>query len=302
MASTRKTLQEIGTHLDESMGVRRASSRPQLSPLASPKDIGRKPLRGFAKIEIDRLVPDPRQPRKEISEESITRLAQSLCAKGQMFPIRVRWDEERQQWIIISGERRWRASKAAGLETIDCYFHEGELAESELLEQQLVENLLREDLRPIEEAQAFAALMELNGWNGKQLAAALHITPSKVSRALTLLDLPEDLRQQVDCGTLAARSAYELSKLGDESVQRQLARRAAKGGLTHQQAARVVRQRRGKRKEKSRSERLTFLAENGWIIVVQSKKKGTYYEVEEALEQALEDVRLRIKNNIRLSN
>lgn len=118
----------------------------------------------------------------------------------------------------------WRAAQAAGLESIDCFFHEGELSESELREQQLVENLLREDLRPMEQARAFASLMELNGWNGKQLAQSLHIAESNVSRSLALLDLPEDVQRQVDSGELAARSAYELSRLPSEEQQRTLAR------------------------------------------------------------------------------
>jgi len=300
MASTRRTLQQIGGNLEESMGVRRIDARPQLSPVASPKDVGRKPLRGFGKLQVDLLAPDPKQPRKDISDESIQRLAHSLRSKGQMFPIRVRWAEDQQCWVIISGERRWRAAQVAGLETVDCYFHEGELSESELREQQLVENLLREDLRPMEEARAFASLMELNGWNGKQLAQSLHIAESKVSRSLALLDLPEDVQEKVDTGDIAARSAYELSRLPSEEQQRVLASQASKGALTHKQAADAVRQRRGRPKAKPRSTKLTFPAENGWKVVVSARRKGSYYDVEQALEQALEDVRLRIKNNIQL--
>ncbi|REJ90424.1 MAG: ParB/RepB/Spo0J family partition protein [Planctomycetota bacterium] len=300
MATTRRTLEQLGSNLDESMGARRDRRRSQLSPVAAPKDIGRKPAGGFGKIAINRLLPDPHQPRKEVSDESIARLARSLHSKGQLFPIRVRWDEQQQAWIIISGERRWRAAQAAGLESIDCYFHEGPLSESELLEQQVVENLLREDLKPIEEARAFASLMELNGWNGKQLAAALHIDPSKVSRALALLNLPEDVQQQVDSGQLAARSAYEISKLPGDEARRRLAQSAASGRMTHKQAANAVRQRRGKPKETRQRTTLTFPAENGWYVVIRGKKDGTYHDVQEALEQALEDVRARIKSNIKL--
>ncbi len=302
MASPRRTLQQISGNLEESMGVRRHEQRPQLSPVASPKDIGRKPLRGFGKLDIGLLLPDPNQPRKEISEEAVNRLAQSLRTKGQMFPIRVRWEAEQQSWVIISGERRWRAAQAADLPTIDCFFHEGELSDSELLEQQLVENLLREDLRPIEEARAFASLMKLNGWNGKQLAEALHVTPSKVSRSLALLGLPEDVQQQVDGGSLAARSAYELSKLPDDATQRKLATKAAGGEMTHRQAANAVRQRRSKRTSNhQRGTNLTFFAENDWQVIVKNKKSGTYHDVEQAMEQALDEVRLRIKSNIRIS-
>ncbi len=183
MSSTRNTLEQIGANVQESVGNRRQERRPQLSPVASPKDIGRKPLRSFGQIQVEQVIPDPNQPRREFSEESIARLAESLKTEGQMFPIRVRWSEPDQRWVIISGERRWRATKAAGLTTIDCYFHDAELAPAELLEQQLIENLLREDIRPMDQARAFSALMELNGWNGKQVAEALRVQPATVSRA-----------------------------------------------------------------------------------------------------------------------
>ena len=119
MVSTRTALEQIGNHLDESMGIRENDARPKLSPVASPKDVGRRPLRTFARVDLEMVAPDPAQPRSEFSEEAIQRLAQSIREKGQLHPIRVRWSDERNKWLIISGERRWRATKAAGLPTID---------------------------------------------------------------------------------------------------------------------------------------------------------------------------------------
>jgi ParB family chromosome partitioning protein len=95
-------------------------------------------------------------------------LAQSIRDKGQLSPIRVRWSAEADKWIIVVGQRRWRATQRAGLTTIDCYFHEQDLSESQILEEQLIENCLREDLQPLEEAKACEKLMELNGWNAKE--------------------------------------------------------------------------------------------------------------------------------------
>jgi ParB family chromosome partitioning protein len=300
MASTRQTLEQIGNHLDESMGVRQVDARPKLSPLVSRKDVGRRPLRSFGRVDISMVAPDRDQPRSAFSEEGIQRLAQSIREKGQLLPIRVRWSSQLEKWQIISGERRWRATKAAELSTIDCYFQDEELTESEILEQQLVENLLREDLKPIEEARAFSSLMELNDWNGKQVAEALRVTPSKVSRSLALLDLPEEIQARVDAGQLAARSAYELSKIADPPSQQALAQTATAGKLTHQQAAAAVRQRRGKRKPKPRGIKQTFFAEGGWKVVVSANKKGSYHEIELALMQTLEEVRLYIANGRQL--
>ena len=176
MATTQIKLQQLESNLDESIGLReQANNRLQLSPVPAPKDVGRRPLRNIGRIQIDQVVPDPAQPRQEFSSESIEQLAESIREKGQLAPIRVRWDSDREKWVIIYGERRWRAARAASLETIDCCFDETDRSSAEVLEQQLVENLLREDLKPIEQARGFSALMELHGWNGKQVAQSLNI-------------------------------------------------------------------------------------------------------------------------------
>jgi ParB family chromosome partitioning protein len=127
------------------------------------------------------------------------------------------------------------------LEAIECFFHEGTLSDSEILEQQLIENLLREELNPMEEARAYARLMEVNGWNGKQVAEALHIPTSKVSRCLAMLKLPKEVQQLVAESKVSARSAYELSKITDVDRLTRLAELAYEGKLTHEQAAAVSR-------------------------------------------------------------
>ncbi len=291
MATTQSNLENLETNLDESIGVRQKATGPKLSPVPSSKDVGRRPLRNAARIAIDQVIPDPSQPRAEFSQDSMDRLANSIRAKGQLAPIRVRWSALHDKWIIVCGERRWRAVRAAGLETIDCCFVDGELSEPEILEQQMVENLLREDLSPIEQARGFSALMELHGWNGKQVAESLHVPASAVSRALSLLDLPADIQRKVDSGELAARSAYEISKLPDDSVRRELAQTAAEGKLTHKQAATAVRQHRGKQAPKPRTTKQVFFADDGWRVTVSANKKGTYHEMEIALSQALDEVR-----------
>jgi ParB family chromosome partitioning protein len=300
MATTRTTLQQVDAYVDESVGLRYTDSRPQLSSVPSPKDIGRRPLRDVGRIDIDQVVPDPEQPRSEFSQEAIDRLSQSIREQGQLLPIGVRWSSELEKWVIISGERRWRATKAAGLTTIDCYFRDKHLSPSQILEQQLVENLLREDLKPIEEARAFSSLMKLNGWNGKQVASALRVPASKVSRALALLDLPDDIQQRVNDGEISARTGYELSKLPGDDSRRKLAERALKDDLTHEDMANVVRQKRGKQKPKTRGTTQTFMTEHGWRVVVSAKKKGTYYEIEQALQEALDEVRHRIDNRVQI--
>lgn len=300
MASTRKTLDDIATNLEESMGVRKAEVYPVLAPAPGRKDAGRRPVRNFGRIAIGHVIPDPHQPRKEFAEDELNELALSIRDKGQLTPIRVRWSTALEKWIVIFGERRWRAAQQAGLTEIDCYFHEGDLSESEILEQQLIENCLRIDLHPIEEAKAFAHLIRLNDWTAKQVADELRVHPSRVSRALALLRLPEDLQEQVESGRVAARSAYELSKLANPKKQAELAQEAAAGNLPPEKAARAVRQRLGKAKAPARSTSQTFISEGGWKVVVSAPRKGTYFEIEQALSQALEEVRIRINSRCQL--
>ena len=247
MASTRNALEEVSLNVGESMGLRRLERPTKLSPVPSAKDRGRMPLRTFGRVKVDRIIPDPDQPRTEFEENAIQRLAESIRTHGQLHPIRVRWNETSTKWIIISGERRWRAAKAASLPTIDCYFVEGEVTEPELREQQLVENLLRKDLKPMEEAKAYQSLMELNDWNGKQVAAALNVTTSRVSRSLALLDLPQSVQQQVEEGALPKSAAYEISKLADSAMQSHIAAKAVENGQPHEKTAKQVKQRRGRK-------------------------------------------------------
>ena len=183
---------------------------------------------------------------------------------------------------------------------IDCCFDEGELTASQVLEQQLIENCLREDLQPIEEARAFASLIELNAWTGKEVAEALRIHPSRVSRALALLKLPDEIQDQVNVGKISARSGYEISKLSNAAAQAKLAEKASAGELSHTQTSNAVRQRQGRAKLAARSTKQTFLSESGWKVIVTAPKKGTYFEIEQALSFALDEVRLRINSGCQL--
>ncbi|HUG70313.1 MAG TPA: ParB/RepB/Spo0J family partition protein [Pirellulaceae bacterium] len=300
MGTTRTTLEQVAGNLEESLGFREIDLRPKLSPVPSARDVGRRVIRNFGKVDINQVIPDPDQPRVEFSEEAIERLAQSIRDKGQLTPIRVRWSAELEKWIIISGERRWRATRQAELPTIDCYFHEGELAKTEILEQQLIENLLREDLSPMEEARAFQSLMDINQWNGKQVADALRVPPSKVSRGLSLLELPPDIQQLVDRGQIAARTAYEISKLPSEDAQRRLAEQAVAGQLSIDDASNAVRKKSGKPKAPPRGTRQVFHADNGWKVTVTAQQKGSYDEIENALRLALDEVQTRIRSGLQL--
>jgi ParB family chromosome partitioning protein len=300
MDTARSILNGLNHNIEESMGVRTHDLRPVLSPVADSKYVGRRPLRNAGKVAISQVIPDPNQPRVEFSEESLDHLAQSIQHTGQLQAIRVRWSAELEKWVIIAGERRWRATKRAGLPEIDCTFIETELTAAEVLEEQIIENTHRENFKPVEQAKAFTKLMDLNKWTGKRLAAALRLPESTISRSLAILKLPADIQAGVESGTIPFRSAYELTKLGDVATVRRLAENVASGALTHEQTARAVRQRKGKPSKASQAKKLTFLTEAGWKVIVTGKKTGTYHDVEEALREALAEVRTRIDNHVGL--
>ncbi len=197
-----------------------------------------------AHIQLDRIAPDPDQPREEFDEESLGRLAESLKTRGQLQPIRVRWDQGRALYAIICGERRWRAAKIAGLESISCVIVEGALSSVDLLAIQLVENALREDLKPIEQARAYRQLMDQNGWSTRQVARELSVAQPQVVRALALLGLPEPVQQQVEQGALPPATAYEIAKLDSEADQRALAGRVVAEKMTRQETAEAVKTRK----------------------------------------------------------
>ena len=133
-------------------------------------------------IPVAKLSPDPDQPRREFDEDELQRLAESLRTKGQLQPIRVRWVEAEKAWVIVSGERRWRAAKLAGLATLACVEVKGEPTADEILEDQLIENALRTDLKPGEQATAYKTLMDRRGLSAHQLAERLSLSTMTVTR------------------------------------------------------------------------------------------------------------------------
>ena len=147
-------------------------------------------------VPVDKIVPDPNQPRKVFTPEELQDLSDSIRGRGLLQPIRVRWDEEREKYVIVAGERRWRAAIMAGKATITCVIVEGEMNDGEILHDQLVENCLRSNLQPIEQAEAFKALMDAKGWSAARLAEEIHIRDSTVFKALALLELPGEVRER----------------------------------------------------------------------------------------------------------
>jgi ParB family transcriptional regulator, chromosome partitioning protein len=192
-------------------------------------------------IPVSKIGTDPDQPRKFFDSEAIERLAESLKARGQLQPIRVRWSEGRGEYVVVIGERRYQAALKAGLATLACVVVDGEIPPDELLSIQIIENALREDLRPMEQARAFRALMESKGWSQTRLGEELRITQSAVAKALASLDLPAQVQEMVDRGYLDRSKAYELSRIEDPAEQAEVAARVVSEGLSRDETAEAVR-------------------------------------------------------------
>ncbi len=296
MAKTDALLREMGGNLAESIGVRPPSPRvltppaPQGIATASPKE-GFSRLRSAGEMLLANIIPDPTQPRKEFDPDAVARLAESIKTKGILQPLRVRWDAAAGKHVILVGERRYRAAIAAGLTAVPCIFVESELTEAEILEEQLVENLLREDLNPIEEAESFRRYMELLGCPAKDLAHLLKISPSKVTRALSLLKLPEAVQEQLAAGQISPATGYEISKVKDPTVQEGMAKRVVETRLTADETARAVRQKRGRSASKKRGVVETFRLSRGFKVVVSATRHLNREDVVAALEEALEQAK-----------
>jgi ParB family chromosome partitioning protein len=295
----------LGANMAESLGVRPqghttpTATHPKVIAMTSPED-GKTRLREAAHIDITRIIPDPKQPRTHFPEESIEQMAESLKSRGQLQPIRVRWSQEQQSYIIISGERRFRGATKAGLKTLACIVVEGEQSETDLRIDQLVENLLREDLRPIEEAKSYRELMELNRWTVQQLADSLKIGKASVSRTLSLLSLPDDIQDRVQAGTLAPSVAYELTKLGSIDAQREMADRIAAEGMKRDEVMDAVAEATGgagrKRPaaeptEKPAGVKKVFDVGSARVTITWSKKTVRTKDIVAALEAALAEVK-----------
>src|SRR3954451_8845585 len=203
----------------------------------------RDPLFGLSKsfpklmeIELTKLRPNPDQPRKTINEEGLEDLARSIEEQGLLQPITVK-EQGDGTYMVVAGERRWRAHERLGKQTIFAILTDGnpdELA--------IIENLQREDLNPIDEAEALGSLMERHGYTQEQLGRVIGKRQSTVSEMLRLATLPEEIKREYRAPDTAVSKTVliELVRLRDSEAQLAMWEAIKSGNLTHRQ----VRQRK----------------------------------------------------------
>ncbi|MGA2253582.1 MAG: ParB/RepB/Spo0J family partition protein [Thermoguttaceae bacterium] len=188
------------------------------------------------------------QVRKEFSEESLRGLMESLLAVGQLVPIRVR--KEGDLYVIVEGERRYRAAKMAGSFTTMAAIVEGQdLAPSAVQHRQIVANCQREGLTVMETAIAIRELMQATGWTAAQVASQLGMSQANVSKALALTELPPEIQAKVEAGEIPASAGYDLSRIEDHAQQTALATQVASGRLTRDALTGIVRSNGAGKKE-----------------------------------------------------
>jgi len=185
---------------------------------------------GLVEVPVDRVVPNPQQPRRRFPEEDLQELAASIRQHGVLQPILVS-EREPGRYVLVAGERRWRAARLAGMETVPAVIRE-RLDEEHHLELALVENLQRRDLTPLEEARAYEQLRTKLGLSQAEIAGRVGIDRSTVSNALRLLKLPAEVQELVEGGALTAGHARTLLAFAEEEQQQRWARRAVEAGLS----------------------------------------------------------------------
>jgi len=189
-------------------------------------------------VPVNAVGPNPKQPRTRFDDEAIASLAASIREVGILQPLVVRRAGD-GRYELIAGERRLRAAKAAGLATVPIVLRDSQ--DADLLREALIENIHREDLNPIEQAEAFRQLLEELGLKQDELAERVGVSRSHIANTIRLLGLPFDVQQLLADDKLSAGHARAVLALGDKDAMSSLALRIAAEDLSVRQTETIVR-------------------------------------------------------------
>ena len=214
-----------------------------LIPGGSPSE-----RKGVMNLGIEEIRPDKGQPRRHFDDAHIDELAESIRSKGVLLPLIVRRSSE--GYVLVAGERRWRAAQKAGLRELPVMVRE--VTGKEAFEIALIENIQREDLNPIEEAGAYRRLIEEHGLTQEELAARVGKDRSTVANALRLLRLPEPIQRAVVSGELSMGHARALLAIHDEGDLRKAAEKVIAEALSVRAVESLVQRLKSKRQPQRR--------------------------------------------------
>jgi ParB family chromosome partitioning protein len=281
--------------------ARTFSTTPSL-PLESvsavdPAQEGRQRLRGAFLIDLDRIQADPDQPRREFDEEELANLTASIQERGVRQPIRVWYVAEAEMYQIIAGERRYRASKAAGLTAIPCLVEDMPSAQPtlprvEILVEQISENWQRADLKPLELSNALAELRDALGIGPRELSQRLSKPESEISRLLSLQKIDPSLRESLtadDQNGLTRRHLVAVAKLHPDEQQgfvESVRERKLTAMETEREASHKVGERAGRGAPARRGSFRRFVIGNATVEVRFRKREATDADVLDALDRA----------------
>jgi ParB family transcriptional regulator, chromosome partitioning protein len=231
-------------------------------------------------LPVGSIEPNPDQPRSSFDRETLDHLAGSIAAAGLLQPLIVRPLGD-GRYELVAGERRWRAAQQAGLQRVPAVVRSS--PEDERLQAALIENMVREDLNPIDEARACAALVDDLGISKEELARRVGRSRAAISNLIRLLDLPDDVQALLERRELSEGHGRAILQLSDQGERSRLATRAATQGWSVRETEARGRGRGGRRKRPS--------ARGGRIS---AEERAALADAEDALGEALgADVRVR---------
>jgi len=222
-------------------GQQRAVSRETVGEAATALDEDLVPVDGaqFAEVDVAKVRPNPRQPRTAFDEEEMAELVHSIREIGLLQPIVVRRvDDPEVEFEIVMGERRWRATREAGLETVPAIVRE--TSDTDMLRDALLENLHRSELNPLEEGAAYQQLLDDFSCTHDELATRLGRSRPQITNTIRLLRLPPLVQRRVAAGVLSAGHARAVLGMSDPGAQEKLAQRIVAEGLSVRSVEEIV--------------------------------------------------------------
>ena len=227
-----------------------------------------------SELKVKDIRPNPYQPRKEFDEQGLKELADSIRENGVFQPILVRKRKTGQGYELVAGERRLRASKLAGKDSIPAIVVD--FNDKQMMEISLLENIQRKDLTPIEEAEAYDQLIRKLGYTQDELAKRIGKSRSNVTNILRLLNLPGEVKKLVNDGKLTYTQARALLATEDEERMIDLARQTVKEGLSVKELEKLCSEKKKKPNKKKEKKKDPFVAD---VIDRLQKKFGTKVEI-----------------------
>jgi ParB family chromosome partitioning protein len=201
--------------------------------------------RGVRQIPVEKIIPNPHQPRSKMAEEALEELAASIREHGIIQPLIVSEDTEAERFILIAGERRWRAARIAGLEMVPVI--QREVTEQQQLEIALIENVQRADLTPLETAEAYRQLSEQFSLTHEQIAERVGKSRVSITNTLRLLTLPKQLKEALAEGAISEGHARAILGLPNPQAQRAALNSVLNLGLNVRQTEALVKKMSGQR-------------------------------------------------------